>query len=40
MVNEYVEKGWIAEAARMKKGSDGSVIPIVPEDANPMQQPE
>ncbi len=35
IADEYVEKGWMAEAARMKKSLDGSMIPIVPEDAKP-----
>jgi tetratricopeptide (TPR) repeat protein len=35
IADEYVEKGWIAEAARMKKNPDGTMSNIVPEDAKP-----
>lgn len=29
------EKGWIAEAARMRRGDDGALVPVIPEDARP-----
>ena len=32
---QMAEKGWIAEAARMRRTEDGSVVPVVPEGARP-----
>ena len=35
IADEYVNKGWIAEAARMKRNPDGSMSSIVPEGSQP-----
>jgi hypothetical protein len=32
---QMAEKGWIAEAARMRRGDDGGIVPDIPEGARP-----